>query len=276
MFIIRKNEIDERNILKCDEINYKILNPGGNKTGIVIGNNYSMNERKLINDYILKKDKDVEQVGFISRKEKKLEMAGGEFCANATRCAIWEYLQGEESEINIEVSGCKEKVIGGINNDKEVYVNLEINKNISDILDKDNIYNFVKLDGIFFAIINEENSEKYIAELKENEEKTKNKFRKIMNEFQVEESAVGIILLEKQGNELKINPIIWVKSIDTLYYETACGSGSIATAIYKKYICNQDVSNIVQPSGKILKIKLEQEKEKIKKVTLIGKVEEEE
>lgn len=36
---------------------YKILNPGGNKTALVIGNDYLNNEKKLINDAILKKIK---------------------------------------------------------------------------------------------------------------------------------------------------------------------------------------------------------------------------
>ena len=50
---------------------YKILNPGGNKTALVIGNDYSNYEKKIINDIILKENKDVEQVGFLSNTENK-------------------------------------------------------------------------------------------------------------------------------------------------------------------------------------------------------------
>lgn len=64
------------------KVNYKILNPGGNKTAIVIGNEYSTKDKKEINDEILKENPEVEQVGFIDTKESKLEMAGGEFCVN--------------------------------------------------------------------------------------------------------------------------------------------------------------------------------------------------
>lgn len=77
---VKIEEIVQR--IKDVDINYKILNPGGNKTAIVIGNKYSKKEKKQINDKILNQNLDVEQVGFIDAKENKLEMAGGEFCVN--------------------------------------------------------------------------------------------------------------------------------------------------------------------------------------------------
>lgn len=83
--------------VKNQEVTYKILNPGGNKTALVFGNDYREEEKKQINDQILQENQEVEQVGFLEQKEKKLEMAGGEFCVNATRCAIWQYL-GEIQE----------------------------------------------------------------------------------------------------------------------------------------------------------------------------------
>lgn len=46
-------------------------------------------------------------------KERKLEMAGGEFCVNATRCAIWKYLNKTTGNILMQVSGCKELIEGG-------------------------------------------------------------------------------------------------------------------------------------------------------------------
>ena len=106
--------------LKDLDINYKILNPGGNKTAIIIGNQYNEKLKKEINDKILKENLDVEQVGFIDTKENKLEMAGGEFCANAARCAVWEYLGGKPGKIELNISGYKEKIKGGITKQKDV------------------------------------------------------------------------------------------------------------------------------------------------------------
>ena len=75
------------------DIKYKIFNPSGNITALVIGDNFTTEQRRIINDEIMSKEKDVEQVGFVSEFEKKLTMAGGEFCGNATRCAAKFYMQ---------------------------------------------------------------------------------------------------------------------------------------------------------------------------------------
>lgn len=257
------------------EIIYKILNPGGNKTAIVIGSEYSEEERKIINAKILRENKEVEQVGFISKKEKQLEMAGGEFCVNATRCAIWEYLNGDCGEIEIKVSGCKDYLIGGITEQKEVYVNMPIHKRLSDLIEKKGKFHLVKLDGILLGVVDEEASKTEIKKLKEDEEKAKLELKKMMQTFEISEKAVGIILLEKEEMKLKINPVIWVKTIDTLYYETACGSGSLATAIYKNRIQGVENLEVMQPSGDYINIKLNKKEDVIEEARITGKVKEE-
>ena len=83
------NTIQE--LISIEKIEYKILNPGGNKTALVKGTNFTDKQKCLINRLIMEKYLDVEQVGFLSNETNRLEMAGGEFCANATRCAIYEY-----------------------------------------------------------------------------------------------------------------------------------------------------------------------------------------
>ena len=254
---------------------YKILNPGGNKTALVINNNYSDDEKKIINNIILKENKDVEQVGFISEKYKNLEMAGREFCVNATRCAIWEYLNHNFGKLNIKVSGYKEMIGGGIDKQGNVYVKIKINKKFSDVITIKEKLNFVELDGILLAAINEDNSKEYINDLKINPQKTKIKLKEIMKKINSPQNAVGIILTEKKGKGIQIYPIIWVKTIDTLFYETACGSGSLAVAIYKNYIENIKDFKIIQPSGYSFKVNLDVNLDYIKDATIYGKVIEE-
>ena len=251
---------------------YKILNPGGNKTALVVNKNYSNYEKKIINNIILKENKDVEQVGFISYKLKNLEMAGGEFCVNATRCAIWEYLNHNFGELNIKVSGCQERVKGGIDKQGNVYAKIKINKKISDLILVNEKLNYVQLDGILLAVINEDNSKDYIEELKTDQEKAKIKLKEIMRKINSSQNAVGIILTENNGKDIKIYPIIWVKTIDTLFYETACGSGSLAVAIYKNYIQNIRNFKILQPSGYSLKVSLNVCLDYIKEAIISGKI----
>ncbi len=256
--------------------NFKILNPGGNKTALVIGNKYTDKQKSQINAKILKQNLDVEQVGFIDTKENKLEMAGGEFCINATRCAIWNYLNGQEGKIKLEVSGYKSKIIGGITKAKDVYVNMKINKKMDNILHIKGIFNLVNLDGILLAVVNENDSINFIKNLRKNENKSKGELKELMKTFVTEEKAVGIILLENENGKIKINPIIWVKTVDTLYYETACGSGSLATAIYKKYAEGIEKIDILQPSGYSININLKMQNDYIKEAVVQGKVLEEE
>lgn len=253
-------------------VNYKIINPGGNITALVTGDDYTNEDKKIINNYILKENKNIEQVGFLSKKENKLEMAGGEFCLNATRCAIWEYLKGKKGTIKLKVSGNKEIVQGGIDEEKNVYVKLNINKTIDELIEEKEIFNYIKLDGILIAVVDEQNSKEYIKRLKNNEKSTKEELKETMNDFITKEKAVGIIFLEKENKKIKIYPIIWVKTVDTLYYETACGSGSLATAIYENYTYEMNQLEVIQPSGYSINIILNKKGSCIKDAIITGKI----
>ena len=126
------------------------------------------------------------------------------------------------------------------------------------------------------AVVNENDSINFIKNLRKNENKSKGELKELMKTFVTEEKAVGIILLENENGKIKINPIIWVKTVDTLYYETACGSGSLATAIYKKYAEGIEKIDILQPSGYSININLKMQNDYIKEAVVQGKVLEEE
>ena len=85
------------------DVSYMIFNPAGNITALVIGDEYNLEQRRLINSRIMEREKNVEQVGFLSQKYRRLTMAGGEFCGNATRCAAFYYL-GEKQTIELEIN----------------------------------------------------------------------------------------------------------------------------------------------------------------------------
>lgn len=244
---------------KINHVKYRIYNPGGNKTALIINKNYSKEEIKCINNFILNKYKYVEQVGFIRTDKFELEMAGGEFCVNATRCAIWRYLKGKDGTIKIKVSGMKETIEGGIKG-KNVYANIPIRKESSEIIRVIKGYKIVNLDGISFAVLEEKDSKEY---LKLKEKEIKKRCKNILNKVNLKKDAVGIILQKKE----QIYPVIWVKSINTLYLETACGSGSLAMAIIKNQKENKRKFKILQPSGSYLKIEL-----KIKNNVLISAI----
>ena len=222
-----------------EKVEYCIFNPGGNITALVFNNHYEHHEKKIINDIILNKHSDVEQVGFIGRDEFDLQMAGGEFCGNATRCAVKYYIKDSlEKEISIKVSGMKEKLISGINGDNEIWVDIPIKAAENT---EYNGIDIVKLDGITHIVFDEKQSKKYLKK----KELLKEYAKKIIDEFKIDDSAVGVLFTEKDNEVIKLYPIVWVKEIDTLFFETACGSGTVAVSA-----CSTgNKFNVFQPSG---------------------------
>lgn len=244
--------------LNNKEISFKIYNPGGNKTGLVLDNNYSKSEYLEINNYILENYPDIEQVGFISKENNRLNMAGGEFCVNASRSAIYNFLDGKDGEIYISVSGNDELIYGGIFNGK-VFVKMpfkNVFRKIQLTLQQNNLNAYmVILDGIEHIVIDYSSSEKYINY---SADKLKKISKEIMQQADSNSQALGVIFLERINNSTKIYPVVWVKSIDTLYFETACGSGTITAFTYLYNLNNLENVSILQPSGFYLDVKKEE------------------
>lgn len=96
----------------------------------------------------------------------------------------------------------------------------------------------------------------------------------MIKEIQTEEKAIGIMLLEKVSNKIKINPVVWVKDIDTIFYETACGSGSLGTAIYNYFKNKEEKIELIQPSGYCINIELDAKEQYIENAIVTGIVEE--
>lgn len=261
------------NDLFYENIQYKIFNPGGNITALVDGTEFTVNQKKLINKRILESNLEVEQVGFLSKTKKRLEMAGGELCLNATRCAILEYLKGKEGVMEISVSGYNKKIIGKIYSNKMVEIEFNIEKELKNLVEIKEGFLCVKLNGIVIAILDEEKSKEYVLKLNKNEEKAKQCIKQIMKKMNFKEKAIGVILLENYNGQTKINPIVWVKSIDTLYYETACGSGSLGTAIYNFIKNNQNKNKFIQPSGYSIEVEIIGNENYISKAIIKGSVE---
>lgn len=69
--------------------------------------------------------------------------------------------------------------------------------------------------------------------------------------------AAGVMFVSRKNNRLKIDPVVWVRDIKTLFYETACASGTTAVALAKTVKAENKSKtkiSILQPSGKLLKV----------------------
>lgn len=69
--------------------------------------------------------------------------------------------------------------------------------------------------------------------------------------------AAGIMFAKKLNGVISIDPVVWVRDIQALFYETACASGTTAVALAEAIGSKRKtraVFSILQPSGKLLKV----------------------
>ena len=183
----------------------------------------------------------VEQVGFLIPSKNYFTMAGGEFCGNATRSAavILSELKNKK-RIYFSTSGYKGVV--------KSYVHKENNKlivkctfsNMKICIKKIQLGYLVDLGGIVHILIDGEAPHDYMQ-----------LFKSTIKQYSLNRrDAVGIVWYKVLNDSTVIQPIVWVREIDTLFQETSCGSGSIAASIIS------GLSKIIQPTGHEINVKV--------------------
>lgn len=207
--------------------NYFRANPCGNITGFVVAPVYP-GYRKAYTDCIIEQiDKDVEQVGFISPAYEgaplRMDMMGGEFCANATR-AYGLYSAGFYDtdglvDIEVYVSGHKgtTDVIADVKNQK-AYVALDapIGRENLTIAGKD--CTLIKLHGISHLVVEGEEDRDFVDKALEVLKKD------------YKDEAYGVLFFNKEM--LEMIPYVYVEGSETLFREGSCGSGTVAVVNY--------------------------------------------
>ena len=121
-------------------------------------------------------------------------------------------------------------------NAKLAFVFISGKKQISFKLDYKKKENIILLKGIGYILF----------------DKNKKISKKFLKQFckKYKLPAFGAIVYKKN----KIIPYVYVKKIDSFVKETACGSGSLAFSIFSGY------ERIIQPTGKIINIKIKKDK----------------
>lgn len=184
-----------------------------------------------------------EQAGFLIPSERHFEMAGGEFCGNATRSAavlLYQHQAGTEEAFT--VSGFEGVVNATVEplTDKTFFVSASfpgmraVAKSVC--LEDSTPVKIVDLGGIVHVVIEGEfpsDTNAYSAQ-----------HRHIVEIFGLSDrGAVGVVWYEKSQDAVVMHPVVWVKAVDTFFYESSCGSGIIAVA------AATGVATIVQPTG---------------------------
>ena len=235
---------------------YQIFNPAGNITALVIGDQYTLQERQKINEAIMRENPQVEQVGFVSTKEKKLTMAGEEFCGNGLRSAVL-YYRINRGTIKINQLTLK----SGIEDNGEVWCKIPISNTRFQKLDQQ-LYQ-ISIYGITIVVVKKEiQGEVNIDQLKE-------RANNIIQKYHIDDKAIGIMFCKNN----RIYPIVWVKEVNTFFAENACGSGTVAVTLLDAVLCHQNQQyRVIQLSGDFLDTKVILKKNYTADVILKGKI----
>lgn len=226
--------------------------PSGNTTAVVFDDKESVSSKQL-NSAILQTWKtnfpsqtEIEQCCFItkpnnSRAIGRVEMFGGEFCGNATRSVVWLLTKGANGSGYIESSGVKELLSYEVKN-SEVEVQIPLPSH-SQLVIPVKEGNLVELDGICHLVVTDP------------EARVSHSPRELLNNLLQKNAyrlrdwpCVGVTYYD--GLTSKARFCVWVKEVDTIFDETACGSGTSAIGIVLATEQNSSVSLPVhQPSG---------------------------
>jgi diaminopimelate epimerase len=216
-----------------------ILAAGGNPTGIMLVDDAAnRNEYASIAKEFMVKHPEVEQFGFLEGVSH-FQMSGGEFCGNAARAAALLLSEKNSSKSgSFTMSGFDGVVNYQILESGEVecvFTNLKIsseNLTSAKIIDLGGIVHIVLPNSEVFR-----NDKAYYTKI----------HRDWVNKLNLNNrSAVGVIWQETlDDNSVIIHPVVWVRDIDSFFYETACGSGTLAVLEASK----ETSKKVIQPSG---------------------------
>lgn len=229
--------------------------PSGNTTALVFDQMLTV-DRKDLNDRIMRAWKqthpnrpEIEQCCFITPAltrdaVARVEMFGGEFCGNATRSAVWLITGGINYSGLIEVSGVEEPLWFRID-DRNVSVEMPLPS------DRDSITTveegtLVSLSGITQLVVTDARRRQA-----ETPRELLNRLLSTNKYHLTDQPAVGVSFYEVDTRRAEF--CVWVDDVDTIFDETACGSGTCAIGLAVSAETGTSLTlPVVQPSGETI------------------------
>lgn len=267
------------------KINIIVADPAGNIT-IFVKDRFGREDYQNVATQLLAMEElKGEQVAFIldvpecGRAEGRMEMCGLEFCGNASRSygLIRAHEMGicGEGKVFIDISGCNEILTVDVNTEtgftkvkmplpvsmtefdlsKLPIDDLKANPMAEMLLRRASLVNF---GGIVHVVLSDIQAKPETFELIKDV---------VMEKYNP--PAIGVMFCDSRKN--KMIPVVYVRDVDTTYFEGSCGSGTTACAAAFGTIMGDGTHNFSfpQPAGTIDST-IEIYKGKIQKVTIEG------
>lgn len=191
-----------------------------------------------------------EQAGFLVPTIQHFEMSGGEFCGNASRSAAVIFSDfGKEPMVDFTVSGFDGVVSASVRKltDTKYQVRCTFPGLPTDctkvVLSTGQEASVVDLGGIVHVVIEDTFPDEATA--------YEQAHHGITRELGLgERDAVGVVWITQTEDAVHMHPVVWVRAVDTFFYETSCGSGTIAVGkVTERH-------SIVQPSGQSIDVEI--------------------
>ena len=236
-------------------IDYYTANPTGNIT-LLVETPVAQRDYKTIADKLMALNPRAEQAGFTGCNENGLflNMAGGEFCGNASMSAAALFAEkqgikpGETRVITLRVSGAEEPVNVSVKADEsgayECGIQMPCAKRITqrEFSSDGGKYTLpvVESDGIshiiFEGAMQEKTAEKVIVQWCD----------------ELNAGCLGIMFADFEKNT--ILPLVYARDAGTLFWENSCASGTTAVGLYLAEKTGKDVDIAFSQPGGVLRI----------------------
>ncbi len=258
------------------EIRYNKINPTNNIT-LLVETAVEREKQAQCAAKLMALDTDVEQVGFLEKAEEgsgclfHLQMAGGEFCGNASLSAAAIYANGFEElipghEINarFSVSGSDKPVEVKIKKLKKNSFSGRLAMSLPTAIDKlsftsggvDYELPVAYFPGIVHVVMEDKITESRAEE--------------IIKDIRAATGAqaVGLMLLDKESKQLR--PLVYVPAVDSLIWEQSCASGTAAVVACMAVKADHSLSMTLMQPGGVLSVDAHIDREKLIKLVLHG------
>jgi len=250
------------------KLEFTKVSPSGNMT-ILIWSEVAREEHAKIANILMDCTYHLgaEQVGYVEASQNQkaiahLQMMGGEFCGNATRSLAFMLVARKYPNIIIQNGIAKFYLtVSGVQEPLEVEVECDDNENpisakvqmpiyssIDSVCQRESV-KLVSLEGISHIIVDNDKTPFH-------KESYKDDFIEFRDSLELKDKeAVGVMWKTiEEDNSISMEPVVWVKETNSYYYETSCGSGTVALALSMAKDNNQAYQEfkIYQPSGKYI------------------------
>ena len=240
------------------EICYSILDPTGNITALV-ESPVERAQYQTAAAVIMRLHPEVEQVGFLlpigMDGLPALQMAGGEFCGNATMCAAallrLRGLSGDR--VSLHVSGAAQPLEVCLHQTGDGAFSAELQMpQAREITEREFAFEnlrgtlpLVCMEGISHIVIE---SGSAFFKLLDNRPQAEQAVRSFCAKLGAD--GLGLLFLEGEGSERRMTPLVYIPGSGTVFWENSCASGSAAAGMY---LASTGIAsgefNMLQPGG---------------------------